>query len=518
MKTKIYFRLVVCALLLSALVQAQPKYVQVRDDHFVLDGKPYYFMGTNFWYGCFLGSTGRTGNRDRLIRELDRLKAAGIDNLRILGLSETSASQEAVKPAIQLSPGVYDDSLWVGLDFLLSEMNKREMHAVIFLNNFWNWSGGMAQYNLWFGGGSSFDVSTFYRNTLANAGFQKAVGDLIGRKNTVTGLNYFEDPAIMAWELANEPRPGYFSGYENSFYKWIDTTAHYIHSLDPNHLVTTGSEGTMGSLNSESTYIKAHQSNSIDYATIHLWAKNWGWFDANKISQTYATALSKAVAYIQEHVALARTLNKPLVMEEFGLPRDNERNDPGSLTTARDQYFTAVLQTVYDSAAAGSPMAGSNFWGWGGEGRSPNADFTWRVGDPFVCDPPMEKQGLNSVYDTDSTTIAVIRNHSDLMIGLRQITAVVGKNRTESYELSQNYPNPFNASTQIRFSVPASCRVSIMVYAESGEWILTLLDGYRSAGIHELTFDGSNLTSGVYFYRIQIAGRYVETKKMILMK
>ncbi len=129
--------LVVHCVLFTAHTWSQPTYVQVRGTQFFLDGKPYYYIGTNFWYGCYLGSTGQTGNRERLIRELDRLKANGIDNLRILGASESSSYPDAVQPAIQISPGVYNDSLLIGLDFLLSEMNKRDMHAVIFLNNFW---------------------------------------------------------------------------------------------------------------------------------------------------------------------------------------------------------------------------------------------------------------------------------------------------------------------------------------------------------------------------------------------
>ena len=97
----------------------------------------------------------------------------------------------------------------------------------------------------------------------------------------------------------------------------------------------------------------------------------------------------------------------------------------GSPTTMRDQYFSTLLKTVYDSAANGSPIAGTNFWGWGGEGRSPNSDYNWHIGDPFVCDPPMEKQGLNSVYDTDSTTIQILKEHALQMAALGVLIALL---------------------------------------------------------------------------------------------
>lgn len=69
--------------MLSLSLSAQ-KFVGIKDGHFVRDGKPYYYVGTNLWYGAILGSEGQGGNRERLCRELDTLKAIGIDNLRIL--------------------------------------------------------------------------------------------------------------------------------------------------------------------------------------------------------------------------------------------------------------------------------------------------------------------------------------------------------------------------------------------------------------------------------------------------
>jgi mannan endo-1,4-beta-mannosidase len=109
-----------------------------------------------------------------------------------------------------------------GLDFLLAEMDKRKMYAVIFLNNYWVWSGGMAQYVAWNEGVSvpspfkepyDWDAfmrfsARFYTYENANRQFLQYVKTLINRINIFTGQKYKDDPTIMSWQLANEPRPG----------------------------------------------------------------------------------------------------------------------------------------------------------------------------------------------------------------------------------------------------------------------------------------------------------------------
>ena len=123
------------ALLLAAVslpMMAQSKFVTVKDGHFVKDGRPYYYVGTNFWYGAILGSEGQGGDRKRLVRELDFMKKIGIDNLRILvGSDGERGVTTKVEPTLQIRPGVYNDTILAGLDYLLMEMGKRQMVAVL---------------------------------------------------------------------------------------------------------------------------------------------------------------------------------------------------------------------------------------------------------------------------------------------------------------------------------------------------------------------------------------------------
>lgn len=85
------------------------------------------------------------------------------------------------------------------------------------------------------------------------------------------------------------------------------------------------------------------------------------------------------------------------------------------------------------------------------------------------------------------------------------------------FNLSQNHPNPFNPSTTVEYSLPQAENVKLAIYNLIGEEIDILVNDYQQAGAYQLTFDAANLPSGIYFYNI-VAGSFVETKKMILLK
>ena len=87
----------------------------------------------------------------------------------------------------------------------------------------------------------------------------------------------------------------------------------------------------------------------------------------------------------------------------------------------------------------------------------------------------------------------------------------------EDFSLYQNFPNPFNPTTKINYSVPQSSNVLLKVFDVLGNEVATLVNEEKSAGTYEVEFDGSGLTSGIYFYQLK-ASNYVETKKMMLLK
>jgi mannan endo-1,4-beta-mannosidase len=136
-------------------------------------------------------------------------------------------------------------------------------------------------------------------------------------------------------------------------------------------------------------------------------------------SETLPIAKDSSMQYVLQHINLATTLGKPLVLEEFGLSRDSGNVRPGSPTVARDNYFEFLTGVIYDSARAGSPIAGSNFWAWGGEAHGAHNDSLWKPGDQLLGDPPHEPQGFNAIYDTDTSTVGILRRHAEKMNGLR---------------------------------------------------------------------------------------------------
>ena len=408
----------------------QSSFIKVRGNQFYKNNKPYTFLGTNFWYGMNLGSKGPGGNRERLIRELDRLSALGVKNLRVVAGSEGPDTEPyRMLPSLQTSPGKYNQDVLEGLDFLLSEMNKRDMVAVMCMNDFWNWSGGMSQYLVWAGAANSIPypppnpggdwwkfqtfTAQFYSNSKAVKLFNNHLRFIINRKNSITGKLYKEDPTIFSWELGNEPR-----GVNNQelFSSWVDQTSGLIKSLDKNHLVTTGSEGNTSSPSSGTDVVKDHLSKNIDYATIHIWVQNWGYYDPAKPEATYQPALDYALNYLQNHLKQTATLNKPVVLEEFGISRDANNHEVGTPVTVRDKYYAALFNAVADNLKKqNNSLAGINFWAWAGEGRPRVPEGLWKLGDNFIGDPPHESQGWYSVYDTDISTKQVIKKYASII-------------------------------------------------------------------------------------------------------
>lgn len=121
--------------------------------------------------------------------------------------------------------------------------------------------------------------------------------------------------------------------------------------------------------------------------------------------------------------------------------------------------------------------------------------FTWIYGD--LETPAM----MCYLYDPDGIDGVADKN----------------KNTIKEFNLCQNYPNPFNPSTTINYNLPEASKATIKVYNVLGEEIMTLINGYMTAGNHSVTFNASKLASGVYMYRLN-AGSYSQTKKMVLTK
>lgn len=396
--------------------RAAPPFIQVKEGRFFNGDQPYYYAGVNYWYGGLLAHS--AAGKERVKKELDILKKYGVNNLRVLAGAEGYGQINGMlrtSPPLQQAPGRFDTELLTGLDFLLTEMNKRNMKAILYLSNNWEWSGGFLQYLNWNHAIAdsvlqrklSWDEfrdygSLFYSCAPCIKQYNEQLRLVVGRVNSFTGRQYSEDPAIMSWEIANEPRPMRPSAAA-AYKVFLHETALLIRSIDKNHLVTTGSEGEAGSETME-IFKQVHADPAIDYLTIHIWPKNWGWFSDTAIAAGFENILARTGDYIRRHQEVARTLGKPLVIEEFGLPRDQHLFTPESTTVWRDKYVSFILNFLVSDSRSQGPVAGVNIWAYSGTGRASHKQLRWSPGDEWLGDPPVEEQGLNSVFDTDIST------------------------------------------------------------------------------------------------------------------
>lgn len=413
-----------CFANISCQAQKEQARITVKGTQFYKGNKPYSYIGTNYWYGSLLASK-KVGDRKRLLRELDLMQKNGIDNLRILVGADGGKYDYTVRPALQYEQGKYDEDLLDGLDFLIYEMGKRKMYAVLYLTNNWEWSGGMSQYLEWNGHGA-IPVPNIAPNTWPQfmsytekfhscepciEGLNNHVKFILGRTNAYSKRKYTEDNTIMAWQVGNEPRT-FTAENEAKFTVWLNSIVDLIDSLDKNHLISTGSEGKNSSNDSMETFERTHTNPNIDYLTMHIWPKNWNWYKAEDADKTLSTTLENAGKYIDQHITVANHLKKPIIIEEFGLPRENEGLTTTASVVNRDIFYNYIFQRVAESHKNNGVLQAANFWGFGGEGKAVTKDGKWNPGDPLTTDPPQEPQGLNSVFSTDKSTLDLVKKYN----------------------------------------------------------------------------------------------------------
>ncbi len=425
------YRWLLTALLALSMGQAhaQSSFIHTRQAQLWRDGRPYYYVGTNFWYGAILGSEGRGGDRKRLCRELDQMKRLGIDNLRILvGSDGPEGVRTKVEPTLQRAPGVYNDTILAGLDYLLQQMQRRKMVAVLYLNNSWEWSGGYSFYLEHAGMGRAPRpnedgypaymnfVEQYATNQKAHHLFYDYVRFILGRTNRYTGRRYVDDPTIMSWQIGNEPR-AFSKQALPAFKAWLREASALIRSLDRNHLISLGTEGPWGCEGELSSYEDVCADPNIDYTNVHVWPYNWGWAKSDSLIDNVSRACRNSKEYIEQSLEVSRRLGKPLVMEEFGYPRDGFSFSKQSPTRARDTYYKYIFSLIEANARQRGNFAGCNFWGWGGLAQPRHEQ--WMPGDDYTGDPAQEQQGLNSVFASDASTLRIVKQANKALRKMR---------------------------------------------------------------------------------------------------
>jgi hypothetical protein len=182
------------------------------------------------------------------------------------------------------------------------------------------------------------------------------------------------------------------------------------------------------------------------------------------------------------------------------------------LTNKEVQSFAVTEHTLFAGTSEGE----------GGVFLSTDNGSNWTgVSEEDALDPWLHRPGwIHGLVVDDTYLYAGERNTGVWRRPLSEMVTPVKGNTEESpsvFALHQNYPNPFNPSTTIKYELPRSSEIRLSVYDMLGREVSVLVNERRDAGVHEVRFDGSGLSSGMFVYRIR-AGKYLATKRMILMK
>jgi len=351
-------------------------FVRRQGSVFLLNGCPFRFAGTNSYYQMIhRRGTDRAGVNE----VLDEMAARGMTVVRTWAFQDDASRSDCLQcaPARQLRANerpiqFINEATFRGLDEFLEKARTLRLRVVLALTNHWSDFGGMRRYVLWRFGNTVEGVYAFYNDPVIREWFREYTTLIVNRRNTVNGRIYRDDPTILAWELANEPRcADPMCATDNSLDEWIAEMSCLIKSLDPNHLVTTGMEGFFGPsravrntdswmANEGQDFLDNHAHPCIDFATFHVWPQNWGW---DPIGNTEG-ALDRARAYTDERIWTAHVeLEKPVVLEEFGVPRDSFSTCPNlSSATTRDTFYGQYYSICEQWAQGSDACAGTLNW------------------------------------------------------------------------------------------------------------------------------------------------------------
>lgn len=147
-------------------------------------------------------------HRSRLHYELNYLAQSGVTNLRIFAGPQGEDPEnpfDEIFPSFQNSPHIFSEQVFEGFDFLLTEMKKHNMKAVVSLLNYESWAGGFEKYLQW-AGEDTQDLDKFYTSESVFEIYETLIDNIVNRKNSISGKFYKEDATIMAWQLSNELR------------------------------------------------------------------------------------------------------------------------------------------------------------------------------------------------------------------------------------------------------------------------------------------------------------------------
>ncbi|KAF9590036.1 hypothetical protein IFM89_030186, partial [Coptis chinensis] len=357
------------AFIYMSMVDLRPEYLREpkisfvgrNGTQFMLNGEAFYVNGWNSWW--LMDQAVDEYSRPRVRAMLQAGAKMGLTVCR------TWAFNDAGYNALQISPGRFDERVFQGLDRVIAEARKHGIRLILSLVNNLHHFGGKTQYVKWAweeGVGLSPSNDSFFSDPSIRHNFKNYVKTVLTRKNTITGIEYRNDPIIFAWELMNEPRcmtdP---SG--DTLQDWIEEMSSFVKSIDNNHLLTVGIEGfygpkSPGKLNinpgdwaSElgTDFIRNSKTPNIDFASVHTYPDRWS------KELNLEDKLKYVKRWVVSHIDDGdKILKKPVLFAEVGFSSENKNFEP----SRREKFYRIVYDIVYKSAKKGRAGAGGLIW------------------------------------------------------------------------------------------------------------------------------------------------------------
>ncbi|MBL8680903.1 MAG: cellulase family glycosylhydrolase [Myxococcales bacterium] len=302
---------------------------------------------------------GWTGSLHTVQRTFERAQANGVRVLRVTAFNERADDVATIQSAL----GVLREPGLVALDRVIAEATERDVLLIVVLSNYWGDYGGFPRYLEWLGLPSDYEHRAL---AMRDARFRQALAGyfsaIVRRRNTVTGRAYGEEPAILAWELVNEPRGTNLDDGGVTFASFLHELAVTVKQAGARQLVVAGDEGydsdtrgydvrywnrlddrLLNRARGES-FRRVVSDPAIDAATVHWYPDHW------RVPTTMAR--EGGARWLREHVAIAEQNDKPVLFEEFGLmaPRHPSLE---ARREAYDHWFATALSL--DAVAAAMP-------------------------------------------------------------------------------------------------------------------------------------------------------------------
>ncbi|OBZ68183.1 putative mannan endo-1,4-beta-mannosidase F [Grifola frondosa] len=352
----------------SAPIPAQTGFVKTSGQRFTLNGAEYTLVGANAYW---VGLTGlSTADMNAAFADIAN---AGSTTVRTWGFNDvTSASGDYYQLWSNGKAAVNTGATGLqNFDNVVAAAKANGLRLIVSLTNNWSDYGGMDVYVSQITGTTNHDY--FYTNASVIAAFKSYIQTFVGR--------YVNEPTILGWELANEPRCTGSTGTSTgtctttTITNWASQISAFIKSIDPNHLVAIGDEGFF---NDPGNALYPYQGtegidfnvnlaiSTLDFGTAHLYPISWG--------QT-SDPTGFGTQWITDHATSQMTANKPVILEEFGV------------TDSQATTYTSWYSTIISTGLTGDLIwqAGSHL----SSGNTPDDGYAIYPDDPVY---PIEQQ------------------------------------------------------------------------------------------------------------------------------